>query len=265
MMIMVIISLLTDFGLIDGYPGIMKGVIYSIAPSVRIADVSHLISPQNVREGAIALSRSYRYFPAGSIHVAVVDPGVGTYRRPLAMQLGDHYFVGPDNGLFSLVIQEAKEKQLPCQMIVASNQKYWLPKPSNVFHGRDIFAPVAAHLSNGVGLEQLGDPVDDPILLPFPRPVITTHSIQGEGVAVDHLGNLSTNILDTDFPLSQSCAVEIAGQTIHGLVKTFGDRPAGELVALIGTDHDLSISIVNGNAQAELSVDVGAKITVIFG
>lgn len=265
MIMMVIISLLTDFGLIDGYPGIMKGVIYSIAPAVRIADVTHLISPQNVREGAIAVSRSYRYFPAGSIHVAVVDPGVGTYRRPLAMRLGDHYFVGPDNGLFSLVIQEARAKQLPCQIVFANNQEYWLPKPSNVFHGRDIFAPVAAHLGTGVGLDQLGEPVDDPILLPFPSPLITPHSIQGEVIAVDHFGNLSTNILDTDIPQPQSCTVEIAGRTIRGLVKTFGDRPAGELIALIGTDHDLSISIVNGNAQAELSAGVGEKIVVAFG
>lgn len=265
MMMMVIISLLTDFGLIDGYPGIMKGVIYSIAPAVRIADVTHLISPQNVREGAIAVSRAYRYFPAGSIHVAVVDPGVGTYRRPLAMRLGDHFFIGPDNGLFSLVIQEAKEKQLSCQIVAASNQKYWLPKPSHVFHGRDIFAPVAAHLGAGVRLDQLGEPVNDPILLPFPRPVITSHSIQGEVIAIDHFGNLSTNILDTDIPISHDCTVEIAGCSIRGMVKTFGDRPAGELVALIGTDHDLSISIVNGNAQAELSAGVGEKIVVTFG
>jgi len=265
MMTMVFISLLTDFGLLDGYPGIMKGVIYSISPSVRIADVTHLISPQNVREGAIALHRSYRYFPAGTIHVAVVDPGVGTYRRPLAMRLGDHLFVGPDNGLFSLVIQEARQKQLTCEIVVANNPKYWLPNPSNVFHGRDVFAPVAAHLSAGVSLDQLGEAVDDPILLPFPSPAITSTAILGEVIAVDHFGNLSTNILDTDIPRSEACTVEIAGRKIKGLVKTFGARPAGELIALIGTDHDLSISIVNGSAQSALSVGVGEKITVTFG
>jgi hypothetical protein len=261
---MTIITLLTDFGLLDGYPGIMKGVIYSIAPSARIADITHLISPQNVREGAVALARSFAYFPPDSIHVAVVDPGVGTQRRPVAMRLGKYFFVGPDNGLFSLVIAEANQHGWECQMVELNKPEYWLPAPSSVFHGRDIFAPVAAHLARGIRLDQLGEPITYPCLLSYPQPVRTAEGWTGEVVAVDHFGNLSTNILDTHLVGSTPPVIGIAGKTIHGLVKTFGDRPAGELVALIGTDHDLSISIVNGNAQSELGVSVGDQISVYF-
>ncbi len=260
---MIIITLLTDFGLLDGYPGIMKGVIYSISPDVRIADITHLISPQNVREGAIALSRSYRYFPPGSIHVAVVDPGVGTHRRPIAMRLGDHYFVGPDNGLFTLVVEEARQHQADCQFVELNRSEYWLPAPSNVFHGRDVFAPAAAHLAAGTSLDQMGDPLTDPLMLSLPQSVRTEDGWMGEVIAIDHFGNLSTNIVDTQLADLSSPEILIAGRTIHGLVRTFGERPAGDLVALVGTDHDLSISIVNGSAQSLLGVSIGEKIRVI--
>lgn len=262
---MAIITLITDFGLADGYPGIMKGVIYSISPSARIADITHLISPQNIREGAVALFRSYRYFPPGSIHVAVIDPGVGTNRRPIALQLGNHYFVGPDNGLFSLVVQEAVSNRIDCHYVVLNNEKYWLPSPSNVFHGRDIFAPVAAHLSLGVSLDQFGDTTNDLIRMDFPKPTRTENCMEGEVITIDHFGNLSTNILDMDLQDTQNIQVVIAGHMIQGLVRTFGEGQTGRLAAMIGTDHELMISIINGNAQEKLDVAAGEKIQVIFG
>ncbi|MGZ9222253.1 MAG: SAM hydrolase/SAM-dependent halogenase family protein, partial [Anaerolineales bacterium] len=141
---MAYITLLTDFGVSDGYPGIMKGVILTIAPEARIADITHLISPQNIHEGGLALFRSYRYFPPGTIHIVVVDPGVGTLRRPIALRLGANYFVGPDNGLLSPVIHEALRNDWQHHYVHLNRPGYWLPNPSNVFHGRDIFAPAAA-------------------------------------------------------------------------------------------------------------------------
>lgn len=259
---MTIITLLTDFGLQDGYPGIMKGVIFGIAPHVDIADITHFVSPQNVREGALAVGRSYRYFPAGTIHVAVVDPGVGTHRRPIAFRAGNHTFVGPDNGLFSLVIEEARLNGWPLEVVVLDNPSYWLPNPSNVFHGRDIFAPAAAWLAAGVALHDLGTKINDPVMLDFPRPVVSENEIAGEVIAIDHFGNLSTNIEDGLWSDWGSVEVLVAGKVISGLVKTFGERPVGDLVALFGTDHDLSISIVNGNALEQLKASLGTKVII---
>lgn len=256
------ITLLTDFGYLDGYPGIMKGVIYRIAPSVQVTDITHSIAPQNIQEGALVLYRSYRYFPTNTIHVAVIDPGVGTNRRPIALRLGGYYFVGPDNGLFSPVIREARKSNDPVQIIHLNRPQFWLPQPSYVFHGRDIFAPVAAHLASGVPLEALGDPIDDPVLIELDEPVRTPKGWIGKVIAIDHFGNLSTNIMDTHLAEMEQITINVAGYTINGLVKTFGERPPGELIALIGTDHDLSISVVNGNASSLLGVKVGDTITV---
>src|SRR5512137_1476338 len=141
---MTVITLLTDFGIRDAYPGVMKGVIWKIAPDVQIADISHSIRPQDIMHGALALARTARYFPPGSIHVAVVDPGVGTDRRPIGMHLGEHYFIGPDNGLFTLVLEQAEAKKDKVKIIHLDQPRYWLADISAVFHGRDIFSPSAA-------------------------------------------------------------------------------------------------------------------------
>src|SRR5690349_21794857 len=146
---MTVITLTTDFGLRNGFVGIMKGVIYRIAPQVEIVDISHGIAPQDVHEGAYTLWRAVPFFPPSTIHVYVVDPGVGTQRRALAARLGEHYFVGPDNGLLTPLIEEAERNHQPIEFIHLNNPKYWLPKISRTFHGRDIFAPTAAHLATG--------------------------------------------------------------------------------------------------------------------
>ncbi len=261
---MTVITLLTDFGLHDGYPGVMKGVIWNIAPEVQIADISHSIKPQNIYQGALALSRTARFFPPGTIHVAVVDPGVGTHRRPIALHLGDHYFVGPDNGLFTLVLEKAELSADSIKIIQLDQPQYWLPEISRVFHGRDIFAPSAAHLALGVPIHKLGSPINDPIHLNINHPIpIRNGGWRGQVVEVDTFGNLSTNIEDDHLAGMDSLRVRIAGHEIDGLVNTFGDRPDGTLIALYGTSHDLMISIVKGDAAHTLNVSVGEVVEVL--
>lgn len=263
---MKIITILTDFGLEDGYPGVMKGVIYTIAPDVKIVDISHKVPPQNIYRGARILERSYSYFPAETIHIAVVDPGVGTQRRPMAAKIGDHYFVGPDNGLFTFPIVEAKKKNLICECVELNQPDYWLENVSHVFHGRDIFAPIAAHLANGVPLYNLGRPIIDPVLLNLPQPQFMSNQIMGEIVDIDHFGNLSTNIPGdwiTQFPPAQLSFV-FKDIMIQGLNKTFGERLPGQWVAFIDSDNYLAIAVVNGNAASTANCEVGTPITVTF-
>jgi S-adenosylmethionine hydrolase len=260
------ITLLTDFGLKDGYVGVMKGVIWSLAPEAQIADLTHLIGPQNVMEGALALGRAAPYFPAGTVHVGVVDPGVGTQRRPIAGRFGEHFFVGPDNGLCTVLVQWARQAGQLLHIVHLDQPRYWLPEISHVFHGRDIFAPVAAHLANGVPLNELGTPIDDLVLLDLPVPQRIDQGWRGQVIVVDNFGNLSTN-LEREHLVQlggewNRLKVGIAGRQVHGVIRTFGDAPPGQLVALFGEAHDLSICIVNGNAAAALGVGVGAVVEV---
>jgi S-adenosylmethionine hydrolase len=256
------ISLLTDFGLKDGYVGVMKGVIWRIAPQAQIADITHLIGAQNVLEGALALGRAAPYFPAGTVLVAVVDPGVGTARRPIAARLGEQIFVGPDNGLCTVLVGQARRAGKPVQFFHLNQPHYWLPEVSTVFHGRDIFAPVAAHLVNGVPLEALGTPVEDPLLLHLPNPERTAQGWRGQVLWVDHFGNLSTNLTRQELTDMETVVVWVADQEIHGLVKTFGERQPGELVAMFDSSDALSICIVNGDASARLGVQAGQTVEI---
>ena len=153
-----IITLTTDFGTRDGFVGVMKGVILNINPHANIVDITHDIAPQNIEQGAFLFANAVKYFPANVIHVVVVDPGVGSARRPIAVQLGKTFFVAPDNGVLSRITDHAS---LPIRVVHLTNPAYWLPRVSATFHGRDIFAPVAAHLSLGVPLDALGEPIDD--------------------------------------------------------------------------------------------------------
>ncbi len=165
---MTVITLTTDFGLRSGFAGVMQGVIYGLAPQARIVDITHFVSPQDIQEGAYTLWRAVPFFPKGTIHVYVVDPGVGTRRRPLAAQLGDQFFVGPDNGLLTPLIEDAERNQQQIEFVHLDRPQFWLPKISRTFHGRDIFSPVAAHLANGISLHELGTPFSDPVRLELP-------------------------------------------------------------------------------------------------
>jgi S-adenosylmethionine hydrolase len=256
-----LITLMTDFGLKDGNVGVMKGVILGIAPLVQIVDISHLISPQNLPEAALILLRSAPYFPTDTIHVVVVDPGVGTARRPVAARLGRQYFVGPDNGVITLLLEHAERLGWPVEFVHLDRPQYWLPEVSHVFHGRDIFAPAAAHLAAGVPLTELGTPIGDALRLALPRPERTTSGWRGEIIHIDHFGNLASNIrlehLPDWQPAPEKWVVRLGGVEIRGLVKTFGERPAGELVALFGSTGNLIVSVVNGNAAQRLAAQLG--------
>ncbi|HLA98188.1 MAG TPA: SAM-dependent chlorinase/fluorinase [Anaerolineales bacterium] len=256
------ITLLTDFGLKDGNVGVMKGVIWGLAPQVKIADISHQVSPQNVPEAALILRRSAPYFPRGAIHVIVVDPGVGTSRRPIAARIGPHYYICPDNGILTMMLARAEAENWPVQIVHADKPRYWLPEVSHVFHGRDIFAPLAAHLANGVPLQDLGAPVGDPIRLKLPLPKRTEHGWVGEVIHIDHFGNLSSNIRQEHLGNPANLQVHLCGFTIHGLVRTFGERPPGELVALYGSTGNLIVSVVNGSAAQRLGTRPGDPLEV---
>ena len=257
-----VITLLTDFGLKDGNVGVMKGVIWRIAPQAKIADLSHLIGAQNVAEAALILSRSAPYFPPGAIHVSVVDPGVGTARRPIAARIGLHYYVCPDNGILSMLLNRAEAENWPVHIIHADQPRYWLPEISPVFHGRDIFAPLAAHLVNGVPLPELGRGVDDPVRLRLPLPDHTDYGWKGEVIHIDHFGNISTNIHRAQLGQPANVRVQLCGAAIEGLVSTFGERPSGELVALYGSTGSLIICVVNGSAAQRLGASPGDRVEV---
>ncbi len=258
------ISLLTDFGTRDGYAGILKGVIYTIAPDAQVADLSHDIHPQNIQEGALVWLRSYAFFPRGTVHIAVVDPGVGTHRRPIAARLGNYFFVCPDNGMITPILEEAEKQGAPIEFVHLDQPRFWLPDISNVFHGRDIFSPVGAHIANGVPLAELGTRITDPVRMQLPRPERTEAGWKAQVITIDHFGNVNTNLSQRDLSDPQNLRVRIAGREIHGLVKTFGDRSPGELVALIDSDNSLAIAIVRGNAAHDLGIEIGAPVEVTW-
>ncbi len=257
-----IITLSTDFGLKDGNVGIMRGVIWGIAPEVQISELSNLIGPQNILEGTLILSRAAPYYPEGTIHIMVVDPGVGTARRPIAARIGKQYYVVPDNGLITLVLEAAEKRGETVEIVHLDQPKYWLPEISHVFHGRDIFAPTAAHLARGVPLKELGTPITDPIRLKIPRPGKTETGWRGEILYIDSFGNLATNIEREDLPDTNRLSVQVDGTEIRGLVNTFGERPAGDLVALFGSSGNLIVSEVNGSAVRRLNAKVGDLVEV---
>lgn len=261
---MTCITVMTDFGIKDGNVGVMKGVIWGIAPNVQIADLSHMIAPQNISEAALILSRSAPYFPPGTIHVVVVDPGVGTHRRPMAARLGTQYFVGPDNGILTMWLERALAQNLETQFVHLDRPEYWLPQVSHVFHGRDIFAPAAAHLARGVPLSELGTLFSNPVLLHLPQPLRTESGYTAQVIHIDHFGNISTNIRQEILGQPRQVVVKLAGVVIEGMVKTFGERPPGELIALYGSTGNLIISVVNGNAAARLGIHVGDPVQVEF-
>jgi len=261
---MPIITLLTDFGLKNGFTGVLKGVIWGIAPEVQIADITHEINPQNIMEGAIALWRAAAFFPAGTIHVAVVDPGVGTSRRPIAAKIDNQYFIGPDNGIFTPLMQQAESKGLEINIYQLDNPEYWLPEVSQTFHGRDIFSPVAAHLAAGVPLEKMGTQVYDPVRLAMPQPIRIEHGWRGEVVLIDVFGNIATNLGADLVREQQNVTLHIAGNTIQGLVKSYGERLPGDVVALVDSENFLEVAVVNGNGAQKLKVAVGDPVELVY-
>ncbi|HEX7975679.1 MAG TPA: SAM-dependent chlorinase/fluorinase [Anaerolineales bacterium] len=260
---MSIVTLMTDFGIKDGNVGVMKGVILGLAPDAQIVDLSHTISPQDIREAGLILVRSAPYFPSGTIHVVVVDPGVGTARRPIAARLGTQRFVGPDNGVLTLLLERAEQEQWPVEIVHLDKQQYWRPEVSHVFHGRDIFAPAAGYIAAGISLSSMGTPITDPVRLKLPQPQRTASGLRGEVIHIDHFGNISTNIRYEHLGDHHGATVRLAGVEIQGLVQTFGDRPAGDLIALYGSTGNLIVSVVNGSAAQRLEIKIGDPVEII--
>lgn len=256
------ITITTDFGEGDYEAGLLRGVIWRIAPEVQVVDLTHSVTPQDILEGALLLGRCTPYFTDETIHMAVVDPGVGTQRRGLAARLGRQYFVGPDNGLFTLMLQKAETENLPVQFVSLENPRYWLPEVSPIFHGRDIFAPVAAHLAAGLAIDQLGPSINDPIRLFIPTPQKSGHGWQAQVLHVDSFGNLAVNLGLENLQNLKNIRIEIKNTVINSLVKTFSDGKPGDLVALMDSSNHLSICIVNGSAAKFLGVGAGEPVSV---
>lgn len=253
-----VITLTTDFGLRDPYVAAMKGVILSICPEAQIVDVTHEVPPQDVREGAFALYSVWRHFPAGTIHVAVVDSGVGSERRAVAVRTQAALFVAPDNGLLSYIL--AYEPALEAVELV--NRAFQHAPVSATFHGRDVFAPAAAHLANGVRLNSLGPPAPDLTLLALSHAeVLPDGSVRGRIIYVDRFGNLITSIRQQDLP--PGTALVVAGGREVRFGHTYADAATGEALALIGSIGHLEIAVREGSAGDALGLRVSDKVLVI--
>ena len=257
-----IVTLTTDFGEYDWYVGAMKGVILARYPDAKVVDISHEVPPQGVAHAAFLLAHTFRYYPPGTVHVAVVDPGVGSARRGIAIKTTNQFLVGPDNGILSLCADademiEARE---------LSNEELWQKPVSRTFHGRDIFSPVGAAIASGMGLSEVGNEIDGIERLGLSAMVFSVEGrVSGRVVYIDSFGNLVTNIREDDLeqvrPL-ESAEVEIEETNIEGIVDFYRASLPGSLVALFGSIGFLEISVVEGNAATELDVGVGAQVVV---
>jgi S-adenosylmethionine hydrolase len=265
-----LVAFLTDFGLRDGYVGVLKGVVLNIVPHAQLIDITHDIPPQDIAAGAWVLGTSYRYFPSGTVYTCVVDPGVGSVRQPIAVHAGDWFFVGPDNGLLSYVLMEQPIREA----VVLSNSAYHLLQVSATFQGRDVFAPAAAHLARGVSLGDLGTPLDPSSLklLDFKYASRQEGHIEARIVYIDHFGNLITNIPARLVPALFTCAsVQLTfpsqGAVITERRRFFADNHAqGELAAspfiYMDSSNYVGVARQNGNAAATLGIRVGDSLTL---
>ena len=334
-----IITMTTDFGHYDGYVGTMKGVIHTLLPNAKVVDISHEIAPHQINEGAFIVYRAYRYFPAGAVHIAVVDPGVGSSRRPIVLVSRHGTFVGPDNGIFTYVLraelaaqheseqapeggdeadgianpegdgleipggpawaggmwgvapnwegdeptgrrrrssrfEKGTELELP-RAYHLDKPNYWLPSVSSTFHGRDVFAPVAAHLASGAHPERIGSPISLDSLVKLPIGAPRVHSsgkavtIVGQIVHVDRFGNIITNLperlLAPILAKHQQPVVEVGGHAIKGLAQSYNDVREGQPVALIGSERLLEIAVRNANAAHRMKVRTGDPVRITVG
>lgn len=261
-----IVTLTTDFGLRDSYVAQMKGTILRIALRVTIVDVTHAISRHSIVQGAFVVADVWRMYPDGTAHIAVVDPGVGTDRRPIALEVDGQYFIGPDNGLFSRVIETAERERCEWRGVTLTNRDYWRVRTvSNTFHGRDIFAPAAAHLVNGTHLSHLGDPLTDPVRLALPAARAADGVARGEIIYVDGFGNCVSNIPAAMLPPAGTPGVQVSCGPLGALpfVATYGMVPEGTPLALIGSHGYLEIAVRRGNAASEFGLDAGLPVAVV--
>jgi len=268
-----IITLTTDLGLTDAYVAAMKGVILGINPEAKLVDICHTIEPQNIAQAAFVLSRAYQFFSEGTIHVVVVDPGVGTKRRAIILRTKSASFVAPDNGVLSYVIQQSIGGRLinnlqqiglepGLEAVAITKPQFWRPTVSPTFHGRDIFAPVAARLSLGFPLTDFGEVITSVTMLPLPQPYQAMDgSVVGHIVHIDSFGNLITDIRSSDLPQARGAiTIEVGEQLISGLSRTYAGGSG--LLALVGSDGYLEIAVREGSASAFLDAEIGGEVRI---
>ena len=253
-----ILTLTTDFGLSDHYVGTMKGVILGIRPTAEIVDITHEVQPFEIADGAFTIAQTYRYFPKNTIHVVVVDPGVGSTRRPLLAESGGHYFVAPDNGVLSMVFGERKTR-----VWHVTNERYFLHPVSRTFHGRDVFAPVAAHLASGVPPARFGKRIEDHLLLTFAQPIPNGKNVwTGTILKVDRFGNLATNLHINDFPgvKTRPFELHLGPRTVSRLALTFTECEPGDIFVVVGSSGYLEIASNQSSAARTLGCGAGIPV-----
>ena len=258
-----LITLTTDFGLSDPYVGVMKGVIHGINPEATVVDLTHGVQPQAVEQAAFLIAKSCRWFPPNTIHVVVVDPGVGTARHPLVVTTPAGVFVGPDNGALGGVCLSDKGGSLApgCVAYCLTNREYWKFPVSDTFHGRDVFSPVAAHLSLGVAPARMGIKLDSLTPLHSPKPAWENGRIRGRVVHVDHFGNLVTDIEAGLLGEPRRVRVELMGESIPAISKSYAE--GGDLLAIIGSFDTLEVAVRNASAQEWLGAEIGDVVQVV--
>ena len=261
-----VIALLTDFGVRDHYAGTMKGVILGICPDVTLVDISHDVAPHDVLGGALELAASYRYFPAGTIFLVVVDPGVGSARRGIAADVGDYRFVAPDNGVLTVIVDEHPPKRV----VELGERRYALPTVSRTFEGRDRLAPAAAWLAKGIDLGALGRSAGALRRLDVPKPTVESGSgtVLGEVLRLDRFGNLITNIDRRTFdavmiPGGHALEISVGSHQVQKVVSTYADAAPGEICALFGSTDHLEIAANGANAAALLDLGRGAPVRIV--
>jgi S-adenosylmethionine hydrolase len=253
-----IVTLTTDFGQAGGYAGAVKGVLLRINPQIKIVDITHEISPFNILEGALLLNSFYQFFPRGTIHLVVVDPGVGGKSKGILVRTDNYFFVGPDNGIFSFIYDREKVRE----MINLTSSEYFLGKPSSTFHARDIFAPVSAYLTLGVKSGEFGRATQDCYKFKLPNPVYRRGSLRGEIIYIDRFGNLITNISSDLIRGHKKVKISIKNKKINHLSQYYEEEKEEKLLALIGSRKFLEIAVNQGNAQKLLKVKTGDKVKI---
>jgi S-adenosylmethionine hydrolase len=258
-----IITLTTDFGLVDPFVGIMKGVIAGRAPGATVIDVTHGIPPQDVRAGALVVRHAVPYFPRGSIHVAVVDPGVGTERRALCVETASGWLVGPDNGVLSLAASSDTVRRI----VHLTDERFFLPRRSDTFHGRDVFAPVAAALATGTAAADLGTEVHDLVRIDLPVARVDERTVRGEVIYVDRFGNLVTNVERNivDRIRDRRPTVRLAGKAVGSIVTAYDAIARGDAGAVVNSWDLLEIAVRDGSARDRLGVGVGESVLIEVG
>ena len=259
-----IITLTTDFGISDTYVGIMKGVILGINPNAQVVDLTHAIPPQDIHEAALSVHSAHRYFPEDTIHAIVVDPGVGSNRRAVVCQTDRAFFVCPDNGILTYLLHEIENAGgQSINAVEIQNSAYYLPEVSNTFHGRDIFAPVAAHLSLGVPPANIGPPVEGLVKFPIPTPQVSGNTIIGQIVKIDRFGNAITNISESVLArIGSTYEIRVGSTRLMRINRAYTESGIGKPLAIIGSFGLLEIAINGGSAEVSLGLKWGDVVEI---